>query len=128
MRLDEIGVSIPLEISEITEQQLQSALTRALYDTEFRKNVKKMSNIFTDLPMKPIDTAVWWTEYVLRHEDVSYLKPMGRNLTWYERRHLDVWLAILLTILITLLCIAALLVSVFRFFKSVLSIEKLKTS
>ncbi|OXA61940.1 UDP-glucuronosyltransferase 1-1 [Folsomia candida] len=82
MRLDEIGVSIPLEISEITEQQLQSALTRALYDTEFRKNVKKMSNIFTDLPMKPIDTAVWWTEYVLRHEDVSYLKPMGRNLTW----------------------------------------------
>lgn len=92
MRMQGLGAGITLEIGEVTTAQLQDSLSRVLYDSSFKRNVQKMSTIFKDLPMKPIDTAVWWTEYVLRHEDLSHLKPLARDQTWYQRRMLDVWL------------------------------------
>ena len=61
------------------------------------------SRLFKDLPTKPLDTAVWWTEYVLRNGDTSFLKPLGIHQTWYERRLLDVWAFILTTLIITVI-------------------------
>jgi glucuronosyltransferase len=49
------------------------------------------SKLFRDLPAKPLETAVWWTEYVLRHKQTPFLMPLAVNQTWYERRLLDVW-------------------------------------
>lgn len=46
---------------------------------------------FKDRPQKPVDTAVWWVDYVMRHEDTSFLRPLAISLTWYQRRQLDVW-------------------------------------
>lgn len=54
--------------------------------------MQRLSTIFRDRPMKPADTALYWTEYVLRHKgDLSHLRPASYNLAWYERRQLDVW-------------------------------------
>jgi glucuronosyltransferase len=65
----------------------------------------RLSNLFKDQPMKPVDTAVYWTEYILRHDDLSHLKPVGREQTWFQRRLLDVWLFTLLcTIVLAAFC------------------------
>ena len=53
--------------------------------------MKKASAVFKDRPMKPVDTAVWWIEYVLRHGDTSFLMPAAVHQTWYQRRLIDVW-------------------------------------
>jgi len=37
--------------------------------------------------------VVHWTEFILKHDDVSTLKPMNNDLTWYQRRLLDVYVA-----------------------------------
>lgn len=57
----------------------------------YKKNVELTSKRFLDRPQSPVDTAVWWTEYVLRQEDTSFMKPLGVNLSWYQIRLLDVW-------------------------------------
>ena len=64
----------------------------------------KVSVKFKDRPLKPVDTAIWWTEYVLRHDDHSDLKPLGMSQSWFVRRCLDVWAFVLgVTLLITML-------------------------
>ncbi len=69
--------------------------------------MQRLSTIFKDRPMKPADTALYWTEYVLRHKgDLSHLRPASYNLTWYERRQLDVWAVLIsaaLLLLVTLM-------------------------
>lgn len=54
--------------------------------------MEQTKKLFEDRPMSPIETAVWWTDYVLRTPDTSHLKPLSMEQTWYERRLLDVWM------------------------------------
>lgn len=53
--------------------------------------MEHLRNVLRDQPMEPLDKAVWWTEYVLRHKDTSHLKPSGFEQWWWQRRLLDVW-------------------------------------
>ena len=53
--------------------------------------MQEASSLFMDRPEPPVDTAVWWTEYILRRGQVDYLKPRGIYQTWYQSRLLDVW-------------------------------------
>ncbi len=63
----------------------------------------KLASIrFKDRPEKPVDTAIWWVEYVMRHEDTSFLRPLAISLTWYQRRQLDVWGFLVVVLLIVL--------------------------
>jgi len=105
LRIEESGIAIKLELSHITLEKLTSSLHRILYDDKLRARAAYHSKLFKDLPMKPLDTAVWWTEYILRHEDVSHLKPVGKQQTWYQRRQLDAWAFILLVSCVILACI-----------------------
>lgn len=59
--------------------------------TRFKNNVIRLSELFKDRPQKPVDTALWWTEYVLRHKNLTFTKPLAINQPWYARRLLDVW-------------------------------------
>jgi ribosomal protein L22 len=54
-------------------------------------STRHASKIFKDRPTKPVDTALWWVEYVLRNEDTSHLKSHNSKKSWYEKRMLDIW-------------------------------------
>ena len=56
----------------------------------FRENMQKFSAISKDTPDKPLDRAVWWTEYVLRHNGAHHLRSSVMDLTWYQYLLLDV--------------------------------------
>jgi hypothetical protein len=43
-----------------------------------------------DTELKPVDRAMFWIEYVLRHKGAPHLKSSASELTWYEYRNLDV--------------------------------------
>lgn len=59
--------------------------------------MKKVTCQFLDRPMKPIDLAVWWVEYTLRH-DTSFLRSSTVDQSWWVKRQLDVWLFIMFTL------------------------------
>lgn len=60
----------------------------------------KLSKIFRDRPTAPLETAMWWVEYVLRHDDTSHLRPMGHDQYWFVRRQVDIWAVVTLTVLV----------------------------
>lgn len=63
----------------------------------------KKSAIFRDRPMKPVETAVFWTEFVLRHDDtISTFRPYNQHLNWFQRHLLDVFLLYGVAIIVAL--------------------------
>lgn len=42
--------------------------------------------------MSPLETGVYWTEYVLRHKGAPHLSSPARHLTWYQYYMYDVLL------------------------------------
>ena len=60
------------------------------YFLSFRENMQKYSAVSKDTPDKPLDRAVWWTEYVLRHNGAPHLRSSVLDLKWYQYLLLDV--------------------------------------
>ena len=61
-----------------------------------------MSNRFRDRPMSPLDTAVYWTEYVVRHKGAPHLKTAAVHMPWHQYLLLDVTAFILLVFAVAL--------------------------
>lgn len=56
-----------LDWNELTEKSLMMAIQELLDNPQYNKNVKRLSSIMKDQPDHPLDRAVYWTEYVMRH-------------------------------------------------------------
>ena len=61
-----------------------------------------------DRPMSALDTAIWWTEYVLRMKDTSHLKPLSMTQNLLVYRSLDVFGIIFFVFYIFLAILASL--------------------
>lgn len=58
----------------------------------------RLSRIHHDQPMKPLDRAVYWIEFVMRHKGAKHLRVQAHDLSWYQYHCLDV-VAFLLSII-----------------------------
>ncbi|XP_078047528.1 UDP-glucosyltransferase 2 isoform X2 [Augochlora pura] len=87
-------VAIGLELDTLTVEKLDGALNAILHDPQYRETAKKVSAKFLDRPLSPADTAVFWTEYVIRHGS-NALKTPAMNLAWWQQQLLDVYLFLL---------------------------------
>lgn len=52
--------------------------------------------MFHDQPLKPLDKAVYWIEYVIRHNGAHHLKTAGDKLNWLQFLSIDVMLVLLI--------------------------------
>lgn len=52
------------------------------------------SKRFRDQPEKPIDRAVWWTEYILRHPNPTHLLSPVRKLGFLRSNLFDIVLVV----------------------------------
>jgi predicted CoA-binding protein len=79
---------VPLQA--LTEENLSSALNQILNNPRYKSNVMKRSSIMRDRPVKPMDLAIYWIEYVVRHQGAPHLRYPGMDLAWHQRNLLDV--------------------------------------
>lgn len=86
-------------------------LTLFLFN-RYRSNSKQQSVIFKDRPMSPRETAIFWTEYIIRHKGAPHLQSVAQELTWYEFLLLDV-LAVPVVISIIVLVVIRIYMGVF---------------
>ncbi|XP_050005691.1 UDP-glucuronosyltransferase 2B17-like isoform X13 [Alexandromys fortis] len=84
------GAAASVDFHTMTSSDLLNALKEVINNPSYKKNVKWLSTIHHDQPMKPLDRAVFWVEYVMRHKGAKHLKPLAFNLTWYQYYSLDV--------------------------------------
>ncbi|XP_041931861.1 UDP-glucuronosyltransferase-like isoform X4 [Alosa sapidissima] len=98
------GVAESLTIADVTTTTLLEALNKVIYDKSYKANMMKLSAVHNDRPIEPLDLAVFWTEFVMRHKGAEHLRPAAHELNWIQYHSLDV-IALLTTIVLTVVLV-----------------------
>ncbi|XP_073701379.1 UDP-glucuronosyltransferase-like isoform X2 [Garra rufa] len=103
-RLVSRGVAETLSIFDLTSEKLLVALRKVINDKSYKEKMTELSAIHRDRPIEPLDLAVFWTEFVMRHKGAAHLRPAAHELNWIQYHSLDV-IGFLLLILVTVICV-----------------------
>uniref|UniRef100_A0A8C5M0E6 UDP-glucuronosyltransferase n=1 Tax=Leptobrachium leishanense TaxID=445787 RepID=A0A8C5M0E6_9ANUR len=96
------GMAVMLDFNKMVTQDLVDAVNTVINNPTYKENALRISSIHHDQPIKPLDRAVFWIEFVMRHKGAKHLRPASHELTWYQYHCLDVigfLLACMLTII-----------------------------
>lgn len=86
--------------------------------------MQDLAKKFRDQPQTPLERAVFWTEYVLRHGNVDHLSPVSRDMSIFHRFDLDILLVLLAIISVFLIILYIVII----FFKRCISLKTKKSS
>ncbi|XP_076049303.1 uncharacterized protein LOC143029976 [Oratosquilla oratoria] len=84
------GYGLCLQWKDLTVDVFVSALKEIIENKRYSQRVAETSLVFRDKKDTPVDRAVWWTEFVIRHQGAPSLECPGRNLSWLEFFLIDV--------------------------------------
>lgn len=99
------GMAVKLEYHDITKQNVLNALRAVLEQPNYMENARQTGRIFRDRPLSALDTAIFWTEYILRHKGAPHLRSAALDLTWYQYLLLDITVIVVLVIVLFLLAV-----------------------
>ncbi|KAM4610362.1 UDP glucuronosyltransferase 5 family, polypeptide E1 [Polymixia lowei] len=96
VRLEARGVAAVLDVTALEVDDLTDALREILDGKKpYRQNMLKMSQLHRDQPLKPMDRAVFWVEFIMRHKGAAHLRTESYNMPWYSYYNVDVLLFLL---------------------------------
>ncbi|XP_072477025.1 UDP-glucuronosyltransferase 2B17-like isoform X2 [Notamacropus eugenii] len=84
------GAAVEVDFHTMTTADMLNALKTVINNPSYKENAMRLSRIHHDQPMKPLDRAVFWIEFVMRHKGAKHLRPASHDLTWYQYYSLDV--------------------------------------
>lgn len=105
---------------EMTETKLDAALNDVINDLKYKNNAQYQSNLYRDRPLSAMESAIYWIEYVIRHNGATHLQGNGRDLYWWQQISLDVILFIAIWIYGIVWVLNFAFESAIRFFKPTL--------
>ncbi|XP_038604739.1 UDP-glucuronosyltransferase 1A1-like isoform X7 [Tachyglossus aculeatus] len=108
VRIESRGAGVTLNVLEMTTEELSNALKKVITDKSYKENIMRLSALHKDRPVEPLDLAVHWVEFVMKHKGAPHLRPAAHDLNWFQYHSLDV-IAFLLAIVLSVF---------FIFFKS----------
>ncbi|KAM6307415.1 UDP-glucuronosyltransferase 1A9-like [Aegotheles albertisi] len=101
-RVESRGAGLTLNILEMTSKDISNAVKAVINDKTYKENIKRMSDLHLDRPIHPLDLAVYWVEFVMRHKGAPHLRPAAHDLNWVQYHSLDVIAFLLVVVLLSL--------------------------
>uniref|UniRef100_A0A8C1XQJ8 UDP-glucuronosyltransferase n=1 Tax=Cyprinus carpio TaxID=7962 RepID=A0A8C1XQJ8_CYPCA len=98
MHMKTKGAAVFLDVNSMQSKDLVDALKTVINNPSYKESIMRLSRIHHDQPMKPLDRAVYWIEFVMRHKGAKHLRVQAHDLSWYQYHCLDV-VAFLLSII-----------------------------
>ncbi|ELV13015.1 UDP-glucuronosyltransferase 2B17 [Tupaia chinensis] len=83
------GAAVDVNMDTMTSADLLNALKTVINEPFYKENAMRLSSIHHDQPMKPLDRAVFWIEFVMRHKGAKHLRVAAHDLTWFQYHSLD---------------------------------------
>ncbi|TDG99891.1 hypothetical protein EPR50_G00199030 [Perca flavescens] len=90
LRLKVRGAARVMEANSLTKEDFLEAVKDILETPSYRNNIQRLSQLHHDQPMSPMDTAIFWIEYIIRNKGAAHLQSAGFRLSWYSYFCLDV--------------------------------------
>ncbi|XP_056637090.1 UDP-glucosyltransferase 2-like [Diorhabda sublineata] len=110
------GFAVKLDFHNLDEKSFGDSLNEILNNPTYREAAKERSSIMHDQPIKQIDEAVFWCEYVIRHKGAQHLRSPALNLRWYQSYYIDIIIFISVVLITLLLITKYLLIFIFKKF------------
>ncbi|KAM4577435.1 UDP-glucuronosyltransferase 2B31-like [Odontesthes bonariensis] len=98
-RMGARGVAKVLDIATVNKDIFLEALKEVLYEPSYQEKMKKLSSLHRDQPMKPMDRAMFWIEFVMRHKGAAHLRTESYKMSMIQYHSIDV-MAFLLAIML----------------------------
>ncbi|XP_067620064.1 UDP-glucosyltransferase 2-like isoform X2 [Eurosta solidaginis] len=90
-RIKRAGIGVGVNYKTFTYDELRNAIVEVLNNPKYTQKIQQISRRYHDRPLKPLDTAIYWTEYVLRHEGAAHLRVAAQDLNFIQYFSLDTW-------------------------------------
>ncbi|XP_026808482.1 UDP-glucuronosyltransferase 2A2-like isoform X1 [Rhopalosiphum maidis] len=87
-----------MNYNDLNEDEIFIKITSMLTNPKYRLKAKELSEAFRDRPMSPLETAVYWTEYVIRHKGAPHLRSAAVGMPWFQYYLIDVFIVIFLSV------------------------------
>ncbi|XP_021081730.1 UDP-glucuronosyltransferase 2A2 isoform X2 [Mesocricetus auratus] len=84
------GAAVEVDMNTMTSVDLLNALRTVINVPSYKENAMRLSRIHHDQPVKPLDRAVFWIEFVMRHKGAKHLRVAAHDLSWFQYHSLDV--------------------------------------
>ncbi|KAM4809187.1 2-hydroxyacylsphingosine 1-beta-galactosyltransferase [Rhinophrynus dorsalis] len=101
-RVQAKGMGILLEWKKLTTDNLFKSLQEVIHNQSYQQQAVKLSKIHKDQPGHPVSRAVYWINYVLRHNGAEHLRAATYEISFYQYLLLDI--ALLALFFVTLTC------------------------
>lgn len=84
------GFGVALDLKFITEDAVLDAFAEVLQNESFKRKADAISKIYRDRQHAPMETAIYWIEYVIRHNGPQDLRISGMEMGFIQYYSLDV--------------------------------------
>ncbi|XP_071352008.1 UDP-glucuronosyltransferase 2C1-like [Trachinotus anak] len=106
-RIKAKGGAVIVDIAMLDRHIFADSLMTVLHNSSYRENMQRLSRLHRDQPMKPLDRAVFWIEYVIRHKGARHLQTQSIKMSWFVYNSVDVIAALLtVVLLVSFICIS----------------------
>ncbi|CAG9792442.1 unnamed protein product [Diatraea saccharalis] len=103
------GIGVRVDMETIDEEKFRNAINEILSNNSYRRNIVRLKRIIDDQPQTPLERAVWWTEYVIRHGGAKHLRSPAANISWTEYLELELVFYLLTICMIIIVAIILIL-------------------
>lgn len=93
-----LGVGVYQDFHLLTTETFKESILKAVEDPKIARKAKEVARLFKDKPQKPLETAVWWVEYVIRNPKLDNLRSPTLTLGTFVSQSYDILLVVIVAI------------------------------
>ncbi|XP_315767.4 UDP-glycosyltransferase UGT5 [Anopheles gambiae] len=93
-RTVQVGAGVKLDLATLTTGSIVAALREVLQNVSYQQAIGRRSALFRDQPEKPLERAVWWIEWALRHPREDRLRSGTVKMNYLAANGFDVFACI----------------------------------
>lgn len=90
-RIRTAGWAKEIRLTDVTEQTMEMAIRDMLKVDQYREKAKYASQLYKDKPLHPLDEAVYWVEYVIRHGGARHMQSQAVDISLFQYHSVDVY-------------------------------------
>ena len=94
LRLQERGAGKIIRLADVNVHTFEQGLKEVLHQDSYSHNMQRLSVLHRDQPIPPMDHAIFWVEYVMRHKGAAHLRTQAYKMPWYSYYSIDVLVAL----------------------------------
>ncbi|XP_066262229.1 UDP-glycosyltransferase UGT5-like [Euwallacea similis] len=98
------NLGLKLDYHNLTEENIYEAINTLLQNPIYLENMDQFAKKFRDQPQNPLQKALYWVEYVLRHnatKGADFLTPKTRDMSSFLAYSVDVELFLIVLLVLS---------------------------